>query len=203
MCIRDRFSTVPVHVLEDLSDADARRLIALDAGQIPLDPIAEAEAIRAEVERGCSVAAVGRAMGLSRTEASHRLRLLRLAPAVRAQVAAGALEAGKARALVCLPERDQIELAQRIAREDLTTRQVEALANARKAGRRDVGAAGGVPPSPTAKDPDLARLETDLAERLATRVTVNYDADGRGQLVVDFANLEILDGVLERLGVRC
>ena len=199
---RAALSTVPVHVLEGLGDADARRLVALDAGPVPLDPIAEAQAIRAEVDRGCSVAAVGRDMGLSRTEASHRLRLLRLAPAVRAQVAAGALAAGKARALVGLPERDQIELARRIAREGLTTRRVEALAKGCKPGGRHPGGDGGAPPAPAAQDPDLARLEAELAERFGTRVTVDCDADGRGRLSFEFADPEILEGVLERMGIR-
>lgn len=198
---RAALSTVPVHVLEDLSDADARRLVELDAGHIPLDPIAGAEAIRAEVDRGRSIAAVGRALGLSRTEASHRLRLLRLAPSVQRRVAAGALATGKARALVGLPARDQIELARRIAQENLTTRQVEALARARKGDRQEAGGRCAAPP-PATKDPDLARLETELAERFGTPVTIRHDTDGRGQLVVDFDDLEILDGVLERMGVR-
>ena len=197
---RAALSTVPVHVLEDLSDAAARRLVALDAAPDRPDPVAEAEAIRAEVGRGRSVAAVGRDRGLSRTEASHRLRLLRLAPSVRAQVAAGALAAGKARALVGLPERDQIELARRIAREGLTTRRVEALAKGRKPGGRHPGGAGGASPAPAAKDPDLARLETELSERLGTRVTVDGGAGGGGRLVIDFADPDILEGVLERLG---
>ena len=152
--------------------------------------------------RGRSVAAAGRALGLSRTEASHRLRLLRLAPGVRAQVAAGALEPGKARALVGLPARDQIELARRIAREGLTTRQVEALAKARKPGGRYPGGDAGTPPPPAARDPDLARLEAGLAERFGTRVTVECGADGRGRLSFEFADPEILEGVLERMGAR-
>jgi ParB family chromosome partitioning protein len=197
---RAALSTVPVHVLEGLGDADARRLVALDAAQDRPDTIAEAEAIRAEVARGRSIAAVGRDMGLSRTEASHRLRLLRLAPTVRAQVAAGALAAGKARALVGLPERAQVELARRIAREGLTTRRVEALAKGRKPGGRHPGGAGETPPAPAAKDPDLARLEAGLSERLGTRVTVDRGAGGGGRLVIDFADPDILEGVLERLG---
>jgi hypothetical protein len=31
---------------------------------------------------------------------------------------------------------------------------------------------------------------------------IGYDEDGRGQLVIDFADLEILEGVLERLGYQ-
>lgn len=118
---RAELATVPVHVRDPLSDADARRLVEGDAGPEPADPLAEARAIQAEVARGRSIAAVGREMGLSRTEASHRLRLLRLAPSLQQQVATGALEIGKARALVGLPEQVQLDLARRIARENLTT----------------------------------------------------------------------------------
>jgi len=154
------------------------------------------------VTRGRSVAAAGRTLGLSRTEASHRLRLLRLAPSVQARVAIGALELGKARALVGLPERAQLDLAQRIAREGLTTRQVETLAKAYKPRGRPPQAEAGLRPAPPAPDPDLARLEADLAEWLGTRVTIRYGDGGQGQLAIDFANLEILEGVLERIGVR-
>ena len=196
---RAELATVPVHVQDSLSEEDARRLVEQDVGQAPHDSIAEARAIQAEVTRGRSIAAVGRDRGLSRTEASHRLRLLRLAPSVQARVARGALAIGKARALVGLPERVQLDLAQRIAREELTTRQVEALAKAYKPRGGSPQAEAGLRPAPPAQDPDLARLEADLAERLGTRVTVTCSVNGRGQLIVEFANLEILEGVLERM----
>ncbi len=194
---RAQLATVAIQVWEHLSEEDARQLIALDAGQEFLDPIVQAQAVQAAVDEGLSIAAAGRVLGLSRTEASHRLRLLRLAPRVRAWVVTGALETGKARALVGLAEDAQFELAQRIVREGLNTRQVEALAQAYKQGRRRDSHAG---PARPARDPNLARLETDLAERLGTQVTISCGEGGRGQLVIDFANLEILDGVLERLG---
>ena len=199
---RAQLATVPVHVRDRVSDEDARRLVEQDTGQAPHDPIAEARAIQAEVEGGRSIAAVGRARGLSRTEASHRLRLLRLAPSLQQQVATGALEIGKARALVGLPDRVQLDLARRIVQEGLTTRQVEALAQAGKQGGGHPRAGIGTPPAPPAQDPDHARLEVKLAERLGTPATIDYGADGRGRLIVEFADLEILDGVLERRGYR-
>lgn len=199
---RAELATVPVHVRDSLSEEDARRLVEQDTGQASHDPIAEARAIQAEVTRGRSVAAVGRDRGLSRTEASHRLRLLRLAPSVQARVATGELELGKARALVGLPECVQLDLAQRIAREGLTTRQVEALAKAFKPDGGPPRAGTGTAPEPLTPDPDRARLETDLAEWLGTRVTLDYGADGRGRLIVEFADLEILEGVLEHIGYR-
>ena len=198
---RAQLATVTIQPRESLSDDEARRLVELDTG-LTFDPIAEAQAIQAEVEQGTSITAAGRVFGLSRTEASHRLRLLRLTPSVRIRVATGALDPGKARALVGLTERDQIDLAQRIAREDLNTRQVEVLAKACKQGDRHPQASPGIPPPAPAKDPNLVRLENDLAEFFGTRVTIRYGTDGRGQLIFDFVDLEILEGVLERIGYQ-
>jgi len=84
----------------------------------------------------------------------------------------------------------------------LTTRQVEALAKAGKPGGSPSPVGVGAAPKPLAQDPDLARLETDLAEWLGARVTIDYGGDGRGRLIVEFADLEILEGVLERIGYR-
>lgn len=195
---RAQLATVTIQLRESLSDDQARRLVELDTG-LTFDPIAEARAIQAEVEQGMSITAAGRVFGLSRTEASHRLRLLRLTPSVRIRVATGTLDPGKARALVGLAERDQIDLAQRIAREDLNTRQVEVLAKACKQGDRHPQASPGIPPPAPAKDPNLVRLENDLTEFFGTQVTLAYEG-GRGQLVIDFVNLEILEGVLEKIG---
>jgi hypothetical protein len=44
------------------------------------------------------------------------------------------------------------------------------------------------------------RLESELAERLGTRVMLTYGEHGGGQLIIDFDTLEIFDGILERLG---
>lgn len=199
---RAQLATVPIHLREQLSEREARQLVEHDAGQEDKDPIAEAQAVQAEVCQGRSIAAAGRTLGLSRTEASHRRRLLRLAPSVRTRVATGALEPSKARALVGLDERAQLELVHRIAKEGLNTRQVEALAKAYKQNGGNPYSDATIQPQPTAKDPNLSRLEIDLAEQLGTQVTIGYSENGPGQLIIDFANLEILEGVLERIGYR-
>lgn len=55
----------------------------------------------------------GREFGLSRTNATHRLRLLRLSPDIREQIASGALAAGTARVLVGLNAPDSSQISQR------------------------------------------------------------------------------------------
>ncbi|MCP5197430.1 MAG: hypothetical protein H6974_11705 [Gammaproteobacteria bacterium] len=195
-----QLTTITIQVREALSDTQARQLVEQDLGQEGRDPIAEAQALQVAVAQGKTITAAGRDFGLSRTEASHRLRLLHLAPAVQAQVAAGQLEPGKARALVGLTVPAQIELMERIAWEGLSTRQVETLAKACKQREKNVSASVKSTSSSSAKDPNLVHLELELAERLGTRVTLAYAEHGRGQLIIDFDTLDILDGVLERLG---
>jgi ParB family chromosome partitioning protein len=197
---RAELPTIAVQVREPLSDAQAHQLIILDAGDAVAHPIDEARMIQTEVAQGKSITAAGRELGLSRTEASHRLRLLQLAPSVQALIAAGQLDMGKARALVGLTASVQLELVQRLAWEKLNTRQVEALAKVYKEHHRNTHINNSSLSAPSARDPNLTRLETDLTEKLGTPVTVTYGEQGRGQLVIDFDTLEILEGVLEKLG---
>ena len=46
---------------------------------------------------------------------------------------------------------------------------------------------------------DIVRLEEELSDKLATPVMFKMGAKGKGQLIIDFADLDILDGVLARL----
>ena len=49
------------------------------------------------------------------------------------------------------------------------------------------------------KSGDIVRLEEELSDKLATPVLFKMGAKGRGQMIIDFADLDVLDGVLARL----
>ncbi|EQD55167.1 Chromosome partitioning protein ParB, partial [mine drainage metagenome] len=49
------------------------------------------------------------------------------------------------------------------------------------------------------RDADLAVLERELSERLATRVELLSARGGRGKLVLHYHNLDALDGLLAKL----
>lgn len=197
--LAQRLGTRAVSVsIRDVTDDVARAWVAAEADDAKRDPIALARAIRQRVDRGSSVAAAGREFGLTRTDAAHRLRLLRLSPDVREQVARGVLAPGTARALVGLDCVKQRALADQILSERLTARQAEALAKSLK-GALGARASSSSAPS-SERDPDRARLERALCETLGTAVSVRYDSSGRGQVVIDFDTLDILDGILEKLG---
>ncbi len=48
-------------------------------------------------------------------------------------------------------------------------------------------------------DPDTRRLQDDLAARLGAVVQIHHSARGKGRLVIQYNNLEELDGILAHI----
>ena len=48
------------------------------------------------------------------------------------------------------------------------------------------------------KDPDIYRLERQLSERFGTKVVIE-NKNGRGKLVIKYSDLDVLDGILNRI----
>ncbi len=60
------------------------------------------------------------------------------------------------------------------------------------------------PPGPaadeTAKvDPDIRRLELELAEKLGAKVLFQHRSSGKGKLVVNYNSLDELEGILAHI----
>jgi len=51
----------------------------------------------------------------------------------------------------------------------------------------------------TEKSRDITGLEEELSDLLATQVNIKLSAKGRGQLQIDFEDLDSLDGILARI----
>jgi ParB family chromosome partitioning protein len=47
-----------------------------------------------------------------------------------------------------------------------------------------------------AADPDIQRLERDLADKLGAKVMFQHSASGKGKLVVTYNSLDELEGIL-------
>jgi ParB family chromosome partitioning protein len=131
------------------------------------------------------------AVGRSRPAASNLLRLLQLTASVQELLASGKLDMGHARALLSLQPTDQLAAARRVVAGGLTVRQTETLA--RKWPLPDTRSVAARP------DADIARLEEDLSNRLGTAVDVRHGSSGSGRLVIHYTNLEVLEGILERI----
>ncbi|MCB1609871.1 MAG: ParB/RepB/Spo0J family partition protein [Xanthomonadales bacterium] len=131
------------------------------------------------------------AVGRSRAAVSNLLRLLELEPAVRNLVEHKRLEMGHARALLAMHGSAQVMLAEEAAVKEWSVRETEAAV------RRALAAPKVA--APKQADPDVNQLERELSERLAASVAIKHKRGGKGQLVIRYASLDELDGILARI----
>jgi ParB family chromosome partitioning protein len=160
-----------------------------------LNPLEEAQGVQRLIrEFDFTHEQAAGAIGRSRSATSNLLRLLNLAKPVQDLLMDGHLDMGHARALLGVDSAHQIQFANRIVAKGLSVREAETLvAHASKSGGN--GAGKGAAP----RSRDIVRLEEELADRLGATVKLSSNAKGRGKLVIEFASLDQLDGLVERL----
>jgi ParB family transcriptional regulator, chromosome partitioning protein len=161
-----------------------------------LNPLEEARALERLVsEFGLTHQQAADAVGRSRASVSNLLRLLELAPEVCELIEKRALEMGHARAVLALtPRRQQTEVAMLVAKKGLSVRETEALVR-----RLQAPPAGASEPTAAARDPNVARLEQELTEKLGAQVAIQQGSRGKGKLVVSYNSLDELDGILAHI----
>ena len=163
-----------------------------------LNPLEEARALERLIsEFGLTHQQAADAVGRSRAGVSNLLRLLELAPEVcelLETAAAGDGPRARAARARAAPQAD---------------RGREPRGQEGPVGARDRGAgapAAGPEPGGDAaaeriasRDPNVERLEQDLAEKLGARVAIQHGAGGKGKLVVTYNSLDELDGILAHI----
>ncbi|MGH8136898.1 MAG: ParB/RepB/Spo0J family partition protein [Steroidobacteraceae bacterium] len=159
-----------------------------------LNPLEEARALqRLITEFGLTHQQAAEAVGRSRAGVSNLLRLLELAPEVSERVERREIEMGHARALLALTNRKhQVEVSVLIVKKGLSVRDTEALVRRMQhsPAARPEGAVG---------DPNVNRLEQELAEKLGAKVAIQHSTGGKGRLVVSYNSLDELDGILAHI----
>ncbi|RZU99531.1 ParB/RepB/Spo0J family partition protein [Spiribacter vilamensis] len=186
--------TIP-SIIRDISDEMAVAVALIENIQREdLNPLEEANALqRLTGEFGMTHQAIAEAVGRSRVGVSNLLRLLELTAEVKAYIGDGALEMGHARALLALDPAAQAEAAARVVSRGLTVRQTEALVRQLLAGE------SGESVDPPRPDPNIRRLQDDLADRLGASVRIEAGQQGKGRLVIRYNSLDELDGILEHI----
>jgi len=134
---------------------------------------------------------VADAVGKSRTTVSNLLRLNSLNDEVKTLLEHGDIEMGHARALLTLENDLQTTTGRTVAAKELTVRETEALVKKLLAPIKPVII--------KVKDPDTCSLEQQLSEKLGSSVTINHNKKGKGKLVINYNNLDELDGILTKI----
>jgi ParB family chromosome partitioning protein len=158
-----------------------------------LNPIDEAFALqRLQQEFQLTQQQVADAVGKSRVTVTNLLRLTALPEEIKTLLSHGDLEMGHARALLGLPQDRQVEAARHVVARGLTVRQTEALVRQWLSNKER-------PVESVKADPDIARLEQRLAEKLGSPVQIKHGQKGKGQLVIRYNSLDELQGVLAHI----
>jgi len=189
---------VPV-VVRDVASGEDRSLLEMalieNIQRENLNPIDEAHAYRRLSEEfRLTQEDIATRVGKDRASVANYVRLLKLPDEVRAEVAAGTLTMGHARALLSLgDEADQRRTARDIISRSLSVRETESLVKKIVEGTRQAEAVE----APTI-DVHTRAAEDKLRLKLGTRVRI-VRRGGRGRIEIDFGSEDELIRIFEQL----
>ncbi len=188
--------TVPVIIKDVPDDAAIAMALIENIQRENLNAMEEAQALhRLQHEFELTQQEVGDAVGKSRATVANLLRLMQLNDDVKILLERGDLEMGHAKALLGLHDQQQSEAARHVVAKDMTVRQTEAYVR----NVQDQAKLGGLAKEKARPNPDIQRLERTLGERLGANVAIQHSAKGKGKLVINYSNLDELDGILAHI----
>lgn len=194
-------TTIPA-VVKQASDAQAMEITIVENLQREdLNPYEQAKAYeRLSQEFGLTQEQMAQRTGKDRTSVANFLRVLKLPEQVQDAVRKGRISMGHAKALMMLlnePPQTMVSAFENLAQKELSVRATEEMV-------REL-----LHPTPKeknqkreeAKDPNVKAAEYDLQSALGCKVNIS-DRGGKGKIVLEYANLEDFDRILEVLGAR-
>jgi ParB family transcriptional regulator, chromosome partitioning protein len=195
--------SVPVLVKDVADNAAAAMALIENIQREDLNPLEEAQGLQRLIkEFGLTHEQAAQSVGRSRSAASNLLRLLNLADPVQTMLMAGDIDMGHARALLALERAAQITAANQITAKKLSVRETESLV-------KKLSAEFTLAPQKPGKEKsrDIKRVEEELSDLLGAEVEVRIKKrvkrHGRvqemGELAVQFASLDELNGLIDKL----
>ena len=160
-----------------------------------LNPIEAANAMKSLMnDYGLTQEDLADRIGKSRPAIANTLRLLSLSPEVMKMVASGALSAGHARAMISVPQIDQIKIANFAVKEGLSVRDIEKKVKdyfmtpeekAKKKQKMELSL-------------ELKELISDMQRVLGTKVNA-IGNDKKGRIYIDYYTRDDLDRLSEMI----
>jgi len=187
--------TIPA-IIRDIPDQAAAAMSLIENIQREdLNPLEEALAMsRLISDFGLTHQQTAESVGRSRTAVTNLLRLIDLEDKTKELLDQRQLDMGHARALLALDGQLQIETAQKVAKNQSSVRETEQLVKKLNTPNTDK-----TKTSPPEKALEVLKLEESLADKLGAKVNIQYNTKGKGKLVVEYNNLDELDGILEHI----
>ncbi len=187
--------TIPA-IVRDIPDQAAAAMSLIENIQREdLNALEEAIAMNRLIsDFGLTHQQTAESVGRSRTAVTNLLRLLDLEEGTKELLDTRKIDMGHARALLALKGGLQVETANKVAKNQLSVRDTEKLVKKLTASDESTQNK-----SPAKKALEVQKLEESLSETLGANVNIQYNTKGKGKLVVEYNNLDELDGILEHI----
>jgi ParB family chromosome partitioning protein len=195
--------TVPV-LIKNVDDQTAAAMALIENMQREdLNPLEEAEGLaRLISDFGFTHEQAAQVVGKSRSAVTNLLRLTQLNKSVQSLLISKEIDMGHARALLPIPPAMQIGLAQRIAAQGLSVREAERLATGiLNASKKNDGFSVKKLKTKIKNDPDLKRLETQIADSIGLFVEIKSKTKG-GEIKIKFSTTDELSNLLKKLNIE-
>lgn len=184
--------TIPCLIKEVSDEATVAIALIENIQREDLNAMEEANALRRLLDEfKMTHQGVADAVGKSRTTVTNLLRLTNLNEDVKTLLERGDIELGHAKVLLAVEGSLQSDLARLIVAKALTVRESERVVNKalNPAEKKETQEA----------DPNVQQLEERLAERLGAAVSISHNRKGKGKVVINYASLDELDGILAHI----
>jgi len=188
--------TIPA-IVRQVSDEQAMEMTIVENLQrSDLNPMEQARAFdRLAREFGLTQEMMAKRTGKDRASVGNFLRLLKLPEAVQVQVEEGVLSFGHARALLPLEDPQAIlSAAKKLTALGMNVRQTESYVQK----ILNPQPASGGEEKENLLDPNVREVQESLQRALGLKVRIE-DRKGRGRVIIEYAQLEEFDRLLERL----
>ena len=182
-------------VVREATDAESLELALIEnLLREDLNPIEEAEAYQKLLAQfAWTQEELAERVGKDRSSIANCLRLLKLPEAIQADLRAGRLTMGHARALLSLASAaDQLRLREEILAHSWSVRATEEDVQRKRSQ---------LPRRPLRRSPEMGALEDTLREALVTRVRL-VGTERRGRIEITYTSREDLDRLTELLTAR-
>lgn len=185
---------VPV-VVREINDHEASALALIENIQREeLNAFEEAQALQRLInEFSLTHEELAQSLGKSRATITNLLRVLNLNADVQRLLASNQIELGHAKVLLGLSGQQQSQAAQQVVARGLSVRETEQYI-------RQLQQIGLAPKADkSAVSADIRTLQDRLSGVLGAKVTFSHHANGKGKMIIDYDDLNQLDGILARI----
>jgi ParB family chromosome partitioning protein len=186
----DNLKTIELALVENIQRED-------------LNPIEKATAF-SELKNNFSLTQeqIAKKVGQDRSTIANTLRLLDLPKEVRDFVSRGTISMGHARSLLSLKDpKKQISLSERIAKDDLSVREVEQIVSGSKTIADPAKSSMGIKLTPKLiKSPQILDLEDGLRRAVGTKVSI-VERNGKGKITIEFSNNAQFESIVAKLNI--